>query len=87
MVGGEVKEGVRVMRGVARWAKIHYEFGAEAGRVAKAARVLRVFNTALEFVAKWAFIVDIVVLFVQYEVEEQQRDELRKYVGTFCGLC
>lgn len=82
-VTGAVKEGTRVMRGAARWARNHYEYLGElapAAHTARAVRVLRVFNTVLAFIAKWAFILDIVVLFVQYRIEEQQRTELRMYV-------
>ena len=83
LVSGSIAEGTRVMRGVARWARNHYEYLGElapATRSARAVRVLRVFNTVLEFVAKWAFVLDIVVLFLQYKVEEEQRDKLRMYV-------
>ena len=82
-VTGSVKEGTKVMRGVSKRARNHYEYLGElapAARAARAVRVLRVFNTVLEFIAKWAFILDLAVLFLQFHIEEQQRVELRKYV-------
>ena len=82
-VTGSVKEGTRVMRSVTKWARNHYEYLGElapAARPARAVRVLGVFNTVLDFIAKWTFIADIVVLFLQHNIEEQQRAELRKYV-------
>ncbi|KAG7006582.1 hypothetical protein G7Y79_00014g037570 [Physcia stellaris] len=56
---GQLQEGTRVMRGVARWARQHYQFlGELTSKTARAVRVLRIFNTVLEFVAKWAAIHD-----------------------------
>lgn len=84
-VRGELREGTRVMRGVARWARNHYEYLGElapAARSARAVRVLKVFNSVLEFVAKWAFVLDIAVLFIQFEVEQEQRTQLRRYFGA-----
>ena len=85
-VTGEIKEGTRIMQGVTRWARQHYEYLGElapAARSARAIRVLRVFNSVLEFIAKWAFIIDIAVLFVQYAAEEEQRTQLRKATHDF----
>lgn len=70
------------MRGVARWARNHYEYLGElapAARSARAVRVLKVFNSVLEFVAEWAFVLDIAVLFIQFNVEQEQRTQLRRY--------
>jgi hypothetical protein len=69
------------MKGVTNWARGHYEFLGElapATRTARVVRTLRVFNAVLEFIAKWAFIIDVAVLFMQYHVESEQRDQLRK---------
>ncbi|KAI8207658.1 hypothetical protein KHU50_009524 [Colletotrichum sp. SAR 10_65] len=85
-VRGELREGTRVMRGVARWARNHYEYLGElapAARSARAVRVLKVFNSVLEFVAKWAFVLDIAVLFIQFEVEQEQRTQLRSAIHDF----
>ncbi|KAK0628234.1 hypothetical protein B0T17DRAFT_652141 [Bombardia bombarda] len=56
---------------------------APAARSARAIGVLHVFNSVLEFIAKWAFVIDIAVLFVQYAAEEEQRDQLRKATHDF----
>lgn len=67
------------MRGVARWARQHYQFlGELTSKTARAVRVLRIFNTVLEFVAKWAFVLDIAVVFTQFTVEVAQREQMIK---------
>lgn len=54
-VTGQVEEGTRIMRSIALWARNHYEYLGElapAVRSARVIKILRVFNTVLEFIAK-----------------------------------
>ena len=72
------------MPGVAKWAEFHHEhFGEGAVRSTRVVRVLRIFNTVLEYVAAAALVVDIAALIIQFKNEEQQRTKLREY-GIAC---
>ena len=52
--------------------------GEDASKAMRFARTLRVIGEIMETIAKWAFILEIVVLWIQFNVEADQRREMQK---------